>query len=90
MNKLLIAAASAGVVLTAGAAMAQPYHHDRDYDHSTWHDRDWRDQDWRDHARRDNDDWRWRHRHYYGRAYGYGHQVCAWRYGERACWYQRW
>ncbi|MBS0409392.1 MAG: hypothetical protein JSR86_05715 [Proteobacteria bacterium] len=69
--------------MTAGAAVAQPYHYDRDYDHSTWHDRDWRD-----HARRDNDDWRWRHRHYYGRAYG--HQVCAWRYGERVCWYQRW
>lgn len=85
MNKLLIAAASAGVVLTAGSAMAQPYHHDRDYGHGVRHDRHWRD-----HARHDRDDWRWRHRHYYGRAYDRGHQVCAWRYGERVCWYRHW
>jgi len=54
--------------------MARPFHYDRDFGHGAWHDRDWRD-----HARRDNDGWRWGHRHYYGRDYG-----------ERACWYQRW
>jgi hypothetical protein len=78
MNKLLIAVASAGALLTAGAASAQTYyHHDRD--HRDWHDRGWHDRGW-------HGDWRWNHdRYHYGRAY-YGHRVCTWRYGERVCW----
>lgn len=81
MTKLLIALSGAGILLSAGAASAQPYYHDYAHDRA-WRDNGGRDRNWRD------NDWRWRHRYHYGAPY-YGREVCAWRYGERVCWYQR-
>ena len=103
MRKLLIALASVGAVLGAGAASAQTYHDnwdqrdhggDRGYNDRSYNDRGYHgryDRGYHDRGYRDHG-WRsswWGHRRYDHGRYAYGRQVCDWRDGERVCWYQR-
>ena len=79
MKRLILGIVGAGMLASAAPAMAQDYGHDwRDHQRYERSDRDRYDRD-----RRGRQD----------RRYGYGyfnyrHRVCAWRYGERVCWYQ--
>ncbi|MFI4934271.1 MAG: hypothetical protein ACHP7N_06605 [Caulobacterales bacterium] len=84
MKRLILGLATAATLAgVAPAAMADPWDHGRDrgWDHHRW------DRDRGDHDRRwrDRDDWRF-HPFF---SYGYGRRVCAWRFGERVCWVQR-
>ncbi len=87
MKKLLIALASVGAVLGAGAASAQTYHDNWDH-RDRGADRGYNDRSYNDRGHRDHS-WRSDHRRWDHGRYAYGRQVCDWRHGERVCWYQR-
>ncbi len=85
MKRLMLALAGLATLAAAAPAMAQ-------YDNDDWrYHRDYRDNDesnYRDydHDRGNHYGW-WRRHHRY--SYGYGRtRVCAWRYGERVCWWR--
>jgi hypothetical protein len=98
MKRLLTGLLGAAVLASAGAAVAQPYdsyrydhRYDNDrYEHRYDRDRDRdRDRDWRYHDNGYHRGWYNHHRHY-GSPFGVYHRqrVCAWRYGERVCWWR--
>jgi hypothetical protein len=93
MKRILTGLVGLAMLASAGGAAAQPWDHDRHdrdrYEHRGDH---WRDNDrgWRDRGRHYG--WRRHHYAYPYRAYGYRYapvRECAWRFGERVCWWRR-
>jgi hypothetical protein len=88
MKRLILGLIGASVLASAAPALAQGY------DNNDWRDqhRYDRGQDRDDRGRYDrgyNDRSDRGYHHRYGYGYGNGNRVCAWRYGERVCWWQR-